>query len=61
MYCMVRYMKVYILGSPGYLLQEVDVDCVQLGKVGLTLLGEEVVHIFLRLHLLHDLVDVDGL
>ena len=48
----------YLLGTSGDLLEEVNVSRVHLGKVGLTLLGEEVVDVPLRLDLLTDLVDV---
>ena len=52
-------MKAYLLGSTCDLLEEEDVHCVQLRKVGLALEGQEVEHIPLAGDLLHDLIYVD--
>jgi len=45
--------------TPGNLLQEEDVHSVHLRKVGLTLLGEEIIDVPLGLDLLHKFMDVD--
>ena len=58
MYYRVRWSVTYLLVTAGDLLEEVDVDRVHLGQVSLALLGEEVVDVPLRGHLLHERVDV---
>ena len=58
MYYTVIARVTYLLLGTRDLLEEVHIDGVHLGQVGLALLCQEGEHVLLRLHLLHELAHV---